>query len=122
VEGSGAPFSYQGRILSWTPSAVDCRRALSAGHPELSVRFVKETALQSRSSLVPEVHFLDLSVRQDGPLRRFSGAGLLIDSSYRRIWRLIEFQETLHVRTEPVLLQLPIVPVCRLEFAKQRAW
>lgn len=34
----------------------------------------------------------------------------------------LKIQETLHVRTEPVLLQLPIVPVCRLEFAKQRAW
>ena len=83
------------------------------------MRFVKETALQSRSSLVPEVHFLDLSVRQDGPLRRFSAAGLSIDSSYNCI-RLT--QETLHVRTEPVLLQLPIVPVWRLEFAKQQAW
>ena len=71
----------QGRLLSWAPALVESRKALSAGHPELTARFAKESAMGS-AFMVPEVDFLDLSVRQ----------------------------ETIHVRGEPVLLQLPVVP------------
>ena len=71
----------QGRLLSWTPASVESSKALSAGHPELTARFAKESAIE-RQSMVPEVHFMDLVVRQ----------------------------ETINVRGEPVLLQLPLVP------------
>jgi len=43
----------QGRLLHWHPGAVASRRALSAGHPELSVRFAKESAL-GLAEMAPE--------------------------------------------------------------------
>ena len=79
----------QGRLLSWAPALVESKKALSAGHPEITARFAKESSMGS-ASMVPEVDFLDLTVRQ----------------------------ETVHVRGEPVLLQLPVVPAYALTVHK----
>ena len=46
----------QGRLLSWTPAAVENGKALSAGHPELTARFAKESAMRL-TSMVPEARF-----------------------------------------------------------------
>jgi hypothetical protein len=87
----------QGRVLSWTPASVESGKALSAGHPELHARFAKESSM-SRPSMLPEVDFLDLNVRQ----------------------------ETIgNVQGQPVLLQLPLAGCSdgeRLLFALQTAW
>lgn len=105
----------QGRLLSWSPASVESSKVLSAGHPEITARFAKESSM-SLSSMVPEasgygfqggekresrqtllhcqVHFMDLAVRQ----------------------------ETLsNVRGEPVLLQLPLVPCYALTTHKTQA-
>ena len=82
----------QGRLLSWTPASVQNKKALSAGHPELTARFAKESAMGA-PSMVPEIHFMDLAVRS----------------------------ETLHVRGEPVLIQLPLVPAYALTTHKTQA-
>jgi hypothetical protein len=83
----------QGRLLSWTPASVETGRALSAGHPERHARFAKESSM-SLPSLLPEVDFLDLNVRQ----------------------------ETIgNVQGQPVLLQLPLVPCYALTTHKTQA-
>ena len=82
----------QGRLLSWTPASVESGKALSAGHPELHARFAKESSM-SLPSLLPEVDFLDLNVRQ----------------------------ETINVQGQPVLLQLPLVPCYALTTHKTQA-
>jgi hypothetical protein len=43
----------QGRLLTWSPAEVASGRVLSAGHPELSIRFAKESSL-SLPSMAPE--------------------------------------------------------------------
>ena len=82
----------QGRLLSWTPASVETGKALSAGHPELHARFAKESSM-SLSTLLPEVDFMDLNVRQ----------------------------ENINVQGQPVLLQLPLVPCYALTTHKTQA-
>ena len=84
----------QGRILYWYPEKVEARKALPASHPELLVRFAKETSLQNKSELLADVDHMDVAVRQ----------------------------ETLStVQGQPVLVQLPIVPSYGLTVHKVQA-
>ena len=58
------------------------RKAISASHPELLVRFAKESSM-SKSEMVPDVDHMDIQVRQE-TLTTIPG--------------------------QPVMLQLPLVP------------
>jgi len=80
----------QGRLMHWHPAAAnDKRRALPSCHREISARFLKETAKGHRQ-LFPDIDHIDCAVRP----------------------------ETLRVRGEPVILQLPIVPSYALTIHK----
>ena len=83
----------QGRVLHWHPEKVQARKAISAGHPELLVRFAKESSLK-KAEMLPEVDHMDITVRQ----------------------------ETLStVVGLPVLLQVPAVPAYALTIHKTQA-
>ena len=41
----------QGRLLCWAPEKAETRKALQASHPEIFVRFVKESSLKRRELL-----------------------------------------------------------------------
>ena len=55
----------QGRLLYWHPGFVENGQALLSSHPELLVRFVKETAYASERELIGEVHFMDFPARSE---------------------------------------------------------
>ena len=72
----------QGRLLCWYPEKAETRKALQSSHPELFVRFVKESSLK-KEELLADIDHMDIQVRQ----------------------------ETLtNVQGQPVLVQLPIIP------------
>ena len=72
----------QGRLLHWSP-AVASKKAISSSHPEVSARFVKESALsKGNNRWLPDVDMIDCNVRE----------------------------ESLNYSGRPVLLQLPLVP------------
>ena len=55
----------QGRLLSWFPNRLpQKRKAVSASCPELTARFVKESAMNKREMLA-DVDFMDVNVRQE---------------------------------------------------------
>ena len=71
--------------MEWHPSATENkRRALPAFHHDLLARFVKEGSL-SKPSMCPDLDYIDVGARQ----------------------------ENLAVRSEPIMLQLPVVPAQR---------
>ena len=82
----------QGRLLYWYPSSVLDKKALPASHPELLARFAKESAMHKRE-MFPDIDHIDVTARQ----------------------------ETLAVRGEPVLLQLPLNPCYALTIHKTQA-
>ena len=41
----------QGRLLCWYPEKAETRKALQSSHPELFVRFVKESSLKKEELL-----------------------------------------------------------------------
>jgi hypothetical protein len=53
-----------GRLLCWQPGSVEKGKALLANHPQLSVRFVKESALQKRE-FVTEVDTMEIPARPE---------------------------------------------------------
>ena len=55
----------QGRLLHWWAPGVETKKAIPASHPEISARFLKETSLKKRSTLLPDVDWLDCNVRQE---------------------------------------------------------
>lgn len=83
----------QGRLLHWHPKEVKARKAISASHPELLVRFAKESAL-AKAEMMPDVDFMDVTCRQE-TLVTIPGA--------------------------PVLLQEPLVPCYGLTIHKTQA-
>ena len=72
----------QGRLLHWSPPEVEGSKAVPASHPDISARFVKESAVQKRGQWLPDIDFMDILVRQ----------------------------ENLNIRGDPIMLQLPLVP------------
>ena len=83
----------QGRALHWHPEMQQRRKAISASHPELLVRFAKESSM-SKPEMVPDLDFMDVTARQ----------------------------ETLaSVQGQPVLLQVPLVPSYALTVHKTQA-
>ena len=76
----------QGRALHWHPEKTHARKAISASHPELLVRFAKEASLK-KPEMIPDVDHMDVTARQ----------------------------ETLvTIPGQPVLLQIPLVPAYAL--------
>ena len=71
----------QGRLLHWYPASVETKKALPASYPDLIARFAKETALSKRE-MFPDLDHMDVTARQ----------------------------ESLVLRGDPILLQLPVVP------------
>ena len=89
-------FRTQGRLLHWCPTDPDVeesKKAVPASHPNISARFVKESALQKRGMFLPDVDMMDISVRQ----------------------------ENLNARGQPIMLQLPLVPAYALTVHKTQA-
>ena len=83
----------QGRILHWHPEKAQARKVLSASHPELLVRFAKETSMK-KAEMLPDVDHIDIAARQ----------------------------ETLvNVPGLPVLVQVPAVPCYALTVHKTQA-
>ena len=85
----------QGRLLHWCPpeaAAEGSKKALAvpASHPSLCARFVKETAVQKRTALLPDIDMIDCAVRQ----------------------------ENLNFAGQPIMLQLPLVPAYALTVHK----
>ena len=82
-----------GRLLQWHPGSTENkRRAIPAYNPDLLVRFCKESAL-STAHMLPEIHFMDVGARP----------------------------ESLAVKGEPVMLQLPLAPAYALTVHKTQA-
>ena len=75
----------QGRLLQWHPSSVADKKALPASYPDLLARFAKESSLSKRE-MYPEIDHIDITARP----------------------------ESLALRGEPVLLQLPLMPAYAL--------
>ena len=82
----------QGRLLYWHPASVASKKALPASHPELLARFAKEAAIHKRE-MYPDIDHMDVTARQ----------------------------ESLAVRGEPILLQLPLNPCYALTIHKTQA-
>ena len=82
----------QGRLFYWTPGNIEAKKALPSSHPELLARFAKEASVK-KSELFSDIDTIDVQARQ----------------------------ETLKVRGEPQLLQLPIVPAYALTIHKTQA-
>lgn len=83
----------QGRLMHWHPEASQRRKALYSSHPELSVRFVKESSMMKRE-MFPDIDHVDVPARQ----------------------------ETLSsVQGQPALLQVPVVPSYALTVHKTQA-
>ena len=83
----------QGRVLHWYPGSVHSKKALPASHPELLVRFAKESALK-KPEMYPDIDHMDVTARQ----------------------------ETLvNVIGHPVVLQEPLVPCYSLTVHKVQA-
>ena len=79
--------------MQWSPQKNKRGRALYSSHPDLTVRFVKESSLQPRE-LFPDIDHMDVAVRQ----------------------------ETLSsCHGQPTLLQLPVVPSYALTVHKTQA-
>ena len=86
----------EGRLLHWSPSdaAVEgSKKAVPASHPGVCARFVKETALQKQSALLPDIDMIDCTVKQE-PLKIAAG---------------------------PIMLQLPLQPSYALTVHKTQA-
>ena len=85
----------QGRLLHWCPpeaAAEGSKKAMAvpASHPSLCARFVKESALEKRTALLPDIDMIDCAVRQ----------------------------ENLNFAGQPIMLQLPLVPAYALTVHK----
>ena len=73
----------QGRLLHFSPADVEgSKQAVPASHPEMMARLVKESSVQKRGQLLPDIDMMDILVRQ----------------------------EHLNIRGEPIMLQLPLAP------------
>ena len=86
----------QGRLIQWSPPEAAAERgskkalAVPAWHPSLCARFVKETAMEKRTALLPDIDMIDCAVRQ----------------------------ENLNWAGQPIMLQLPLVPAYALTVHK----
>ena len=69
----------QGRILHWHPKKAQKGKAISASHPELLVRFAKETSMK-KAEMFPEVDFMDVTARQE-TLANVPGLPVLVQVS-----------------------------------------
>ena len=70
----------QGRLLYWSPSHVESKKALPSTDGRLMARFVKESSLKSRSQLLPDIDFMDVQPRAEN--LACSGEPLLIQMPF----------------------------------------
>ena len=82
----------QGRLLYWHPGSVASRKVLPASYPDLLARFAKESAMSKRE-MFADIDHMDVTARQ----------------------------ESLAVRGDAILLQLPLVPAYALTIHKTQA-
>ena len=83
----------QGRLLHWYPHGVANNKALSAAHPELLVRFAKESSMK-KAEMFPDLDHMDVTSRM----------------------------ETIaNIRGDPILFQIPLVPCYGLTIHKTQA-
>ena len=87
-----SPRTIQGRLFYWSPGCIDDKKALPSSHPELLARFAKESSV-AKAELFPDIDTLDVVARR----------------------------ETLKIRCEPHMLQLPLVPAYALTIHKTQA-
>ena len=87
----------QGRLLCWSPSgeAGQKRQKISAAHPDLSCRFVKEGSL-SKSEFLADIDFLDFTAR--GETLNAPGQPVLLQCGFGPAYGLIIVNCT-HVHT-----------------------
>ena len=128
----------EGRLLHWSPSdaAVEgSKKAVPASHPGLCARFVKETALQKRGALLPDIDMVPQSRQQLGACCIcFARAAydMCPDCCRTRLMpnpnccRLLQIdcavrQENLKIAGEPLMLQLPLSPSYALTVHKVQA-
>jgi hypothetical protein len=83
----------QGRILHWHPASVLSKKALPSSHPELLARFAKESSLR-KQEMYPDIDHMDVTARQE---------------------------TLMNVISQPVLLQLPLVPAYALSVHKSQS-
>ena len=83
----------QGRILHWHPASVLSKKALPSSHPELIARFAKESSLR-KQEMYPDIDHMDVTARQE---------------------------TLMNVISQPVLLQLPLVPAYALSVHKSQS-
>ena len=79
----------QGRVLYFSPSRTDNKKALPSSHPGLMARFVKESSMK-KTEWLPDIDFMDVHVRS----------------------------ETLACTGEPLMLQMPLCPAYALTVHK----
>ena len=114
-------FRTQGRLLHWSPADPDVeqsKKAVPASHPNISARFVKETALHKRGTFLSRRRlFLArtcyLRRRKQNKRGTFLPDIDMIDCAVR--------QENIHARGDPIMLQLPLVPAYALTVHKTQA-
>ena len=63
----------QGRIMMWSPPAIESKKALPSSHPELLARFLKESST-SKQNLHPDIDHIDLQVRPENLMVRGDSA------------------------------------------------
>ena len=59
------PARTQGRLLFFGPEPEGSKKAIPSSHPEVSARFVKESAVKKRGTFLPDVDMIDVNVRQE---------------------------------------------------------
>ena len=82
----------QGRLLHWHPESVGSKKKLSASYHDLLVRFAKESSLSKRE-MFPDIDHMDITARQ----------------------------ESLAIRGDVILLQMPLTPSYGLTIHKVQA-
>ena len=99
----------QGRLLHWSPPEVEGSKAVPASHPDISARFVKESAVQKRGQWLPDIDFMDILVRQEN--LNIRGANRCIVFLYARMWCVHQrVMSNKNIQGDPIMLQLPLVP------------
>ena len=86
------PQASKGRLFYWSPGNIDNNKALPSSNPDLLVRFAKEGSI-NKSELFPDIDTMDITARR----------------------------ETLKIRGEPQMIQLPLVPAYALTVHKTQA-
>ena len=111
----------QGRLLYWYPESVAEKKALPASFHDLLVRFVKESALSKREM------FPDIASRRKTCCSNVGMKCITCNLFLQSLFRLLDHmdvtarQESLAIRGDAILLQIPLVPSYALTVHKVQA-